>query len=302
MTDGHPSDPPLRPLVVDARPTPRRRGPPRSRGSSAGAADRTAAHPSHPSPRKWSMARRPRSACFCSFAYSFRPCICRSTRCRRDDAYVNGHVTFVAPRVAGQVSRVLVDDNIASRKGTCWSNSTRSRIRVQVAIKEAAVTAAEARPDGRPGPGPRPDRPGPQQPLQAASTRWRSDAISSPTWHRTWPSSRWRKPSLVLAEQNYTRSEELVEKGAVSRTGVRRRRRSAGSGQESREQRRADDSTDAGRASDCRSTTKTRWMCRRISIRPSRRCAKRCRNCMHSIAPSRLHTQLVEPDAEAGDR
>src|SRR5271165_1598202 len=28
-----------------------------------------------------------------------------------DDAYVDGHVTFVAPRVAGQVSRVLVDDN-----------------------------------------------------------------------------------------------------------------------------------------------------------------------------------------------
>ncbi|MGZ3336031.1 MAG: hypothetical protein ACXWOV_12985, partial [Isosphaeraceae bacterium] len=28
-----------------------------------------------------------------------------------DDAYVNGHVTFVAPRVAGQVSQVLVDDN-----------------------------------------------------------------------------------------------------------------------------------------------------------------------------------------------
>src|SRR4051794_10101451 len=28
-----------------------------------------------------------------------------------DDAYVNGHVTFVAPRVSGQVMRVLVDDN-----------------------------------------------------------------------------------------------------------------------------------------------------------------------------------------------
>src|SRR5262245_55403260 len=28
-----------------------------------------------------------------------------------DDAYVNGHVTIVAPRVAGQVTRVLVDDN-----------------------------------------------------------------------------------------------------------------------------------------------------------------------------------------------
>jgi membrane fusion protein, multidrug efflux system len=29
-----------------------------------------------------------------------------------DDAYVNGHTTYVAPRVAGQVERVLVDDNM----------------------------------------------------------------------------------------------------------------------------------------------------------------------------------------------
>ena len=34
-----------------------------------------------------------------------------------DDAYVNSHVTFVAPRVAGQVLRVLVDDNSRVRKG-----------------------------------------------------------------------------------------------------------------------------------------------------------------------------------------
>jgi membrane fusion protein, multidrug efflux system len=34
-----------------------------------------------------------------------------------DDAYVNGHVTYVAPRVADQVSRVLVDDNYRVDKG-----------------------------------------------------------------------------------------------------------------------------------------------------------------------------------------
>src|SRR4051812_48184720 len=33
-----------------------------------------------------------------------------------DDAYVNGHVTQVAPRVDGQVVRVLVDDNIRVAK------------------------------------------------------------------------------------------------------------------------------------------------------------------------------------------
>src|SRR5262249_25798389 len=34
-----------------------------------------------------------------------------------DDAFVNGHVTFVAARVSGQVSRVLVDDNNRVHKG-----------------------------------------------------------------------------------------------------------------------------------------------------------------------------------------
>src|SRR5262245_53763847 len=34
-----------------------------------------------------------------------------------DDAFVNGHVTFVAARVHGHVSRVLVDDNNRVRKG-----------------------------------------------------------------------------------------------------------------------------------------------------------------------------------------
>ena len=34
-----------------------------------------------------------------------------------DDAYVNGHVTFVAPRVAGQVSRVLGGRQLPREKG-----------------------------------------------------------------------------------------------------------------------------------------------------------------------------------------
>ena len=35
-----------------------------------------------------------------------------------DDAYVNGHVTFVAPRVPGQVQRVLVSQGVLWEKGT----------------------------------------------------------------------------------------------------------------------------------------------------------------------------------------
>src|SRR4051812_48415362 len=34
-----------------------------------------------------------------------------------DDAYVNSYVTFVAPRVAGQVARVLVEDNNRVKTG-----------------------------------------------------------------------------------------------------------------------------------------------------------------------------------------
>src|SRR5215471_15649880 len=34
-----------------------------------------------------------------------------------DDAYVNSHVTFVAPRVSGQVAQVLVDDNYRVKQG-----------------------------------------------------------------------------------------------------------------------------------------------------------------------------------------
>jgi membrane fusion protein, multidrug efflux system len=60
-----------------------------------------------------------------------------------DDAYVNGHVTFVAPRVAGQVSQVLVDDNYRVKKGDVLVRLDREPYQVQVAIKQAAVAAAE---------------------------------------------------------------------------------------------------------------------------------------------------------------
>jgi membrane fusion protein (multidrug efflux system) len=61
-----------------------------------------------------------------------------------DDAYVNGHVTFVAPRVAGQVSQVLVDDNYRVKQGDVLVRLDREPFQVQVAIKQSAVTAAEA--------------------------------------------------------------------------------------------------------------------------------------------------------------
>ncbi len=61
-----------------------------------------------------------------------------------DDAYVNGHVTLVAPRVAGKVVRVLVDDNNRVRKGDLLVQLDREPYQVQVNIAQAAVTAARS--------------------------------------------------------------------------------------------------------------------------------------------------------------
>ena len=61
-----------------------------------------------------------------------------------DDAYVNGHVTFVAPRVSGQISRVLVDDNYRVRKGELLSQLDKEPYQIAVSQKKAAVDTAEA--------------------------------------------------------------------------------------------------------------------------------------------------------------
>ncbi len=61
-----------------------------------------------------------------------------------DDAYVNGHVTFVAPRVPGQVVRVLVDDNNRVRKGDLLVQLDKEPYLVQVNIAQAAVDSAQS--------------------------------------------------------------------------------------------------------------------------------------------------------------
>jgi membrane fusion protein (multidrug efflux system) len=61
-----------------------------------------------------------------------------------DDAYVNSHVTFVAARVHGQVSRVLVDDNYRVHKGDLLVQLDKEPFQDAVAVKKAAVDSAEA--------------------------------------------------------------------------------------------------------------------------------------------------------------
>ena len=61
-----------------------------------------------------------------------------------DDAYVNGYVTLVAPRVPGQVARVLVHDNYRVKRGTLLVQLDREPYQVQFDLKKAAVVNAEA--------------------------------------------------------------------------------------------------------------------------------------------------------------
>jgi membrane fusion protein, multidrug efflux system len=61
-----------------------------------------------------------------------------------DDAYVNGHVTFVAARVPGQVVRVLVDDNNRVHKGDLLVQLDKEPYQVKVDIARAAVGIAQA--------------------------------------------------------------------------------------------------------------------------------------------------------------
>src|SRR5215467_9761887 len=61
-----------------------------------------------------------------------------------DDAYVNGHVTLVAPRVGSQVARVLVDDNNRVHQGDLLVALDKAPYQVQVEIAQAAVSAAQS--------------------------------------------------------------------------------------------------------------------------------------------------------------
>jgi membrane fusion protein (multidrug efflux system) len=61
-----------------------------------------------------------------------------------EDAYVNGDMTFVAPRVSGQVTTVLVSDNNRVKKGDVLVQLDPEPFDIQVNIAKAAVGAARA--------------------------------------------------------------------------------------------------------------------------------------------------------------
>ena len=134
------------------------------------------AHDDGPSPQRGPTARPRRrwagwlvgGAVLAAAAVAAVPRIVESMKVvSTDDAYVNGHVTFVAPRVAGQVARVLVDDNNRVRKGDLLVQLDKEPYQVQVDIAQAAVEAGAGRPRRRPGVGAGGRGPDAQPPVQA---------------------------------------------------------------------------------------------------------------------------------------
>ena len=141
-----------------------------------------------------------------------------------DDAYVNGHVTLVAPRVAGQVSRVLVDDNYRVKKGALVVQLDKEPYQVQVDIKKAAVAvaetdlaAAQAQVRGLVAQGRSQSVPGSQHAIEDVHTQIANLRANVATLQS-------RKATLELAQANLKRGEELLPSGGISKEDLDQRR------------------------------------------------------------------------------
>jgi membrane fusion protein, multidrug efflux system len=140
-----------------------------------------------------------------------------------DDAYVNGYVTFVAPRVSGQVARVLVDDNNRVKKGDVLVELDPEPYQVQVAIKQSAVDAAQANlvvaqanVRGLIGQG-RSARFKLATSIQDVDNQVALIRARVATWEQ-------QKATLVLAQQEFDRAEHLLTTKVVSQEEYDERR------------------------------------------------------------------------------
>ncbi|WP_426613111.1 efflux RND transporter periplasmic adaptor subunit [Bradyrhizobium sp. McL0616] len=133
-----------------------------------------------------------------------------------DDAYVNGHVTFVAPRVRGQVSRVLVDDNNRVHKGDLLVELDKEPFRDAVAVKKATVDTAQADLDAA-----RATVRGIE--AQARSRHWQLEQAFENVdnqvslLHAKVAAFRKAQATLVLAHQEFDRTSKLLESETASR-------------------------------------------------------------------------------------
>ncbi|WFU73395.1 HlyD family secretion protein [Bradyrhizobium sp. CB2312] len=132
-----------------------------------------------------------------------------------DDAFVNGHITLVAPRVHGHVARVLVDDNNRVRKGDRLIELDREPFQDAVNVKKAAVDSAEA------------DLQATKAAVrgieaQAMSRRWQlQQAVESvgnqiALLHARVAALNKAKATLTLAQQEFDRTAKLVVSDTAS--------------------------------------------------------------------------------------
>jgi membrane fusion protein, multidrug efflux system len=133
-----------------------------------------------------------------------------------DDAYVDGHVTFVAPRVAGQVIAVLVDDNVRVKRGSILVQLDKEPYEVKRAIRQAAVvaaeadlTAAQAKIRGTVGLV-RAHRFQLERSIEDVNTKIAELRVNVATLQS-------KKASLVLARHNFERGKELITSGGISK-------------------------------------------------------------------------------------
>jgi membrane fusion protein (multidrug efflux system) len=141
-----------------------------------------------------------------------------------DDAYVNGHVTFVAPRVSGKVAKVFVDDNQHVKKGDLLVQIDKEPFAVQVALKRAAVRVAEknvvaAKAQARG--------------LELGSQRWKlqnaSEQVNTQVakLRAAVATLKSNQAKLRLAEANLRRAEQLLPGGGMSKEDYDSRQQTA---------------------------------------------------------------------------
>jgi membrane fusion protein (multidrug efflux system) len=133
-----------------------------------------------------------------------------------DDAYVTGHATFVAPRVAGQISEVFVDDNMRVKRGDILVVLDKEPYELQVKIKAAAVAAAEkdlvaAKAQVR------------GLAAQARSNRFRLEHTMEDVRNQqalleaNVAQLKVEEANRELAQRDFVRGEDLLRKGAISK-------------------------------------------------------------------------------------
>jgi membrane fusion protein, multidrug efflux system len=111
--------------------------------TAAPQAEPAASAPSRRGLRRWLLAGVAVLALAAAGAFGAPWLLHYWTHVSTDDAYVNGHVTYVAPRVTGVVARVLVDDNQFVEEGAPLVELDPEPYRLTVEQRQAALAQAK---------------------------------------------------------------------------------------------------------------------------------------------------------------